>query len=241
MWTLLALAPACASASAFAFAGANYTNDPSTSWLSYAQFDSAAGGRITMMNATVVVPSVPAKLRGASPSFWFGLQTGKGDGALIQPILAWNQRDTGFGIFHEVFDWSEGRNHQSPEHFAVSAGDVLTQSVSYRASDNSYDMLIASKKLSKSISWNYKLSPKQTSPETTAYVVVEHQPRNCKEYPASNGIDFSAIYVEVDGKAVVFGDGSIWVPKQEKPACSSEAEWVLPSPNCRVSLRWTPD
>ena len=47
------------------------------------------------------------------------MPTTAGAGALVQPILAWNQRDNGFGVFHEVFDWSEGRDHQSPEHFAV--------------------------------------------------------------------------------------------------------------------------
>jgi hypothetical protein len=35
----------------------------------------------------------------------YGLQTATGDGALIQPILAWAQRSPGFGIFLEVFDW----------------------------------------------------------------------------------------------------------------------------------------
>jgi hypothetical protein len=114
----------------------NLTNDPSSSWLSYALFESG-GEIITQMNATVTVPQNPKKARGSDPSFWYGLQTNAGDGALVQPILAWDQRDTGFGVFHEVFDWSEGRDHQSPEHFAVKAGDVLTQSVKYKASDNS--------------------------------------------------------------------------------------------------------
>jgi hypothetical protein len=59
-----------------------------------------------MMNATVVVPSNPMAI-GADPSFWYGLQTAHGDGALIQPILAWGQTyPDGFGIFHEVFDWN---------------------------------------------------------------------------------------------------------------------------------------
>jgi hypothetical protein len=131
---LACLIPADAG-SAFPFAG-NLSNDPSNSWLSFALFES--GGKIiTQMNATVTVPSDPTKLRGSDPSFWYGLQTNAGDGALVQPILAWNQRDNGFGVFHEVFDWSEGRNHQSPEHFAVKAGDILSQSLTYKAEDNS--------------------------------------------------------------------------------------------------------
>ena len=68
----------------------------------------------------------------------YGLQTHKGDGALIQPILAWGQtyRD-GFGIFHEVFDWNNHRDSRSPQAYRVQPGDTLTQSVAYRASDNS--------------------------------------------------------------------------------------------------------
>ena len=58
----------------------------------------------------------------------------------------------GYGIFHEVFDWSEGRDHQSPQHLAVPASDVLTQWVAYRESDNSHDMFIGSQALRKSIS-----------------------------------------------------------------------------------------
>lgn len=74
--------------------------DPSTSWLSYAVFE--AGAIITQMNATVVVPSDPTEV-GADPSFWFGLQTADGTGALIQPILAWEQTyPNAWSIFHEV-------------------------------------------------------------------------------------------------------------------------------------------
>lgn len=63
---------------------------------------SGAGHTITQLNVTAVVPANAKKL-GSSPSFWFGLQTQKGTGALIQPILAWSQTvQGGYGIFHEV-------------------------------------------------------------------------------------------------------------------------------------------
>jgi len=218
--------------SPFSFA-VNLTSDPSNSWLSYAFFDS--GGKvITQMNATVTVPAAPKRPNGDSdPSFWYGLQTDAGDGALVQPILAWNQRDSGFGVFHEVFDWSEGRDHQSPDHFAVQPGDVLTQSVTYKTSDNSYDMLIFSKELQKSVLWNYKLSALQKAQETTAYIVVEHQPSNCNEYPASGGITFSDIYIEVEGKPV---ENPTFVAKQQKTACNSKAVIVDAK---TVDLKWT--
>lgn len=218
--------------SAFAFAG-NLSADPSSSWLSYALFESG-GGVITQMNATVTVPANPTRTSGfADPSFWYGLQTNKGDGALVQPILAWNQRDSGFGVFHEVFDWSEGRDHQSSEHFAVKPGDVLRQSVTYKAEDNSYDMYIYSEGQQRSILWNYKLSSRQKAAETTAYIVVEHQPSNCAEYPSSGGISFTDIYIEVDNKHVA---SPVFTPKQERPACSSEAVVVN---STAVDLKWT--
>ena len=57
---------------------------------------------LSLLCALRQVPDNPNRA-GASPSFWFGLQTAAGTGALIQPILAWGQtyRD-GWGIFHEV-------------------------------------------------------------------------------------------------------------------------------------------
>jgi len=46
--------------------------------------------RITMLNATWIVPSKPTRMTGSNaPGWWFGTQTAKGDGALVQPILAW--------------------------------------------------------------------------------------------------------------------------------------------------------
>jgi len=48
--------------------------DPSTGWLSYAQFTSAnATDIITFLSAEMVVPERPNAL-GAEPAFWFGLQ-----------------------------------------------------------------------------------------------------------------------------------------------------------------------
>jgi hypothetical protein len=94
-------------------------------------------------------------------------------------------------------------------------------------------MFIFSKDLQKSLVWNYKLSPKQKAQETTAYIVVEHQPRNCEEYPASGGITFSNIYIEVEGKAV---ENPVFVPKQQKTACDSKAVIVDAK---TVDLKWT--
>ena len=125
-------------------------------------------------------------------------------------------------------------DHQSPESFAVEPGDILTQSLTCRAADRSYDMYIHSKNLGKSITMNYKLLAKQTAPESSAFVVVEHQPSNCNEFPASGNVTFSSISIEVNGKPVTSPE---WIPAQKIPACSSKAV-VLP--NGDVAVTWDP-
>ena len=54
----------------------------------------------------------------------------------------------------------------------------------------------------KSIAWNYALERKQAVPETTAFIVVEHKPQRCAQFPPNGNVTFSGIYVEVEGKPV---------------------------------------
>ena len=62
-------------------------NDPASSWLTYAVYTAPNDGVITLVNTTWVVPSDPATSVGSNaPGWWYGVQTSKGDGALIQPI-----------------------------------------------------------------------------------------------------------------------------------------------------------
>ena len=95
---LMLLVTACA---------ANLKADPSGGWLSYARYDAPnPTDIITRLSATMIVPELPTA-KGGSPAFWFGgscprslillhslncpcvlVQTNKGDGALIQPIMA---------------------------------------------------------------------------------------------------------------------------------------------------------
>ena len=209
----------------------NVSADPSSSWLSYAIYEAGAGHTITQMNATVVVPKRPISV-GADPSFWYGVQTSKGNGALVQPILAWGQTyRSDYGIFHEVFDWNNMHDSRSPEVYRVAPGDTLTQSIRYVPSTHSYDMYIASSN-GKAILWNYKLERVQRANESTAYIVVEHSPRKCAQFPPSGGITFSDIYVEVDYKAVA---QPAWRVEQESPACGSKAVLV---DDATVRLEW---
>ena len=75
--------------------------------LSYAVFKAQPTQTITRMSATMTVPEAP-KERGSFPAFWFGTQTAKGDGALVQPIMAKWLGDS-FYMFQEIFDWTAGK------------------------------------------------------------------------------------------------------------------------------------
>ena len=70
---------------AAAFAGAA---DPSEGWLTYAVYRAPkATDIITSLSAQMTVPAKPLRHSGA-PAFWFGTQTWRGDGALVQPIMS---------------------------------------------------------------------------------------------------------------------------------------------------------
>ena len=190
--------------------------DPSTSWLSYAIFE--AGAIITAMSATVTVPADPAMV-GADPSFWFGLQTADGDGALVQPILAWGQSfgrlNGGYSIFQEVYDWNNGRDYRSPETYAVPAGDTLYQSVSYVAANNSYEMLIVSNATGAEIRWSFALDAAQTAPETTACVAAE--PR----LPSGAVIRFVVARRQLLTSHRVISPGTSWWSTRRRGAAAS--------------------
>ena len=112
---------------------------------------------------------------------------------------------------------------------------MLTQSVQFVAATNSYVMYIsaAARKggLPKSIRWNYKLEKVQKVPETTAFIVVEHAPRTCNQFPTNGNITFKDIVVEVAGKRVT----PKWTVKEQNPACSSAAVVLDKS---SVMLKW---
>lgn len=197
-------------------------NDPAGSWLSYARYDAPGEGIITALNTTWTVPSMPARSRGSNaPGWWFGVMDKEGDGALVQPILAYGYQGPVYTIFNGVFDWTDGSWHTSDEKLTVQPGDRIVSSVSYNRASNSYTMLIASTQLGKSISTEYSILRKQTSTESSAVFVLEHQPRTCRAYPTSGEFSFENIYVEVDGKHVM---NPTWAALQGQPACRSKAQ-----------------
>ena len=58
---------------------------------------------------------------------------------------------------------------------------------------------------------------------STAFIVVEHAPRTCNEFPPNNNVTFTSIVVEVAGKVVkspkwVTGGMTVSDPLSESPA-----------------------
>ena len=215
--------------SIFLFAAVATAPDPSGGWLSYALYEANATDIITKLSCTMTVPADPLH-RGAEPAFWFGVQTHKGDGALVQPIQAkWLGGE--WDMFHEIFDWVTHHDSAS-EHYAVPAGDKVWAEVTYKASDNSYDMAMTSAKTGQSVSYNYKLNHRQHATEATAYFVLEHQPRSCNQLPPNGIVTWSNISMEVNYEAVA---SPVFKAMQESPTCGSKVEIVDPK---TITLTW---
>jgi hypothetical protein len=208
-------------AAAAAVLPAAQAGDPSPGWLSYAAYTDPEDRRITQLNTTWNVPSRPTSLTGSNaPGWWFGVQTKDGDGALVQPILAWGYMGDEYTIFDACYDWTDQSWHTSSQSHTVQPGDTISSSITYRADDNSYDMYIVSGDTGNSVSMNYKLEKRQHKNESQAFFVLEHQPDTCKAYPASGVCTFSNIYLEVDGEEVT---DPAWEAFQETPKCESKA------------------
>jgi hypothetical protein len=195
-------------------------DDPAGSWLAYSAYTDPQDRPITSLSTWWIVPDLPATSFGSNaPGWWFGVQTAKGDGALIQPILAYGYTGAHFSIFNGVFDWTDQSWHTSREVYTVKPGDNITSSVIFNQPDNSYTMKIASANLGQEISTTYKLLPRQTGTESQAFFVLEHQPSNCKAYPTNGKCTFEDIILEVDNAVVA---APTWSAQTFKPACNSK-------------------
>lgn len=248
--TLCAAAAVASAASARApFPGAGVGADPSSGWLSYAVYNApSATDVITRLSATMTVPDTPQGHLG-SPAFWFGTQTTKGDGALIQPIMA-KWLGNGFYMFHEIFDWTDENDEQSKQ-IKVLPGQVIRASVSLEgaerggadgagatlnASLGTYLMNMTryggAAATTTTTTFKYALLPRQTATESAAYFVLEHQPSSCRQLPPNGNVTWTDIQVEVNGKPV---DSPVFKAVQENPKCGSKAEVVDPK---TVRITW---
>jgi len=197
--------------------------DPAGSWLTYAVYKDPQERKITALNTTWTVPSNPATPYGSNaPGWWFGTQTANGDGALVQPILAYGYEGNFYSIFNGVYDWTDGSWHTSSQTLTVQPGDKIVSSVTTSDGGASYDMTVASVSLGRSITTKYNILSQQTATESVAYFVLEHQPRTCQAYPTNGECIFENIYLEVEGEEVT----PTWEAKQMRPACNSQTEIV---------------
>jgi len=203
--------------------------DPADSWLSYAAYSAGPNATITMLNATWKVPSMPKTLSGSNaPGWWFGVQSADGNGALIQPILAFADGPPVYTIFNGVYDWNDGSWYQS-DSAQVNPGQTIYGSVLFTRATNTYTMLIGCKETGWSVTSTKKV--RQGQVESVAYFVVEHQPDTCAAYPADGEMTFTNIYMEVEGAAVK----PAWQALQEDPACNSKAVIISPT---EIQLSW---
>lgn len=193
-------------------------SDPAPSWLVYVAY--RAPGPVTRVACNWEVPDKPTEPFGSNaPGWWFGVQTARGDGALIQPILAYGFKGAHYSIFNGVFDWTD-ESWRTSDTQTVAPGDRVTSDLkSVDSDDRTYDMSIA-RQGDKPIVTRYRLEDAQKDAETVVYFVLEHQPITCLAYPRNGKLTFANITVEVSGKVV---DEPAWEVHAEQPACGSTA------------------
>lgn len=198
--------------------------DPAGSWLSYAVYTAPAGSLITQVNTSWNVPvGKPTKSGSNAPGWWYGLQTAKGNGALVQPILACDYKGSSckkgtYKIFDGVYDWTTPMHGMYESKVMDAAeGDKINSWIS--CTEESCTQYIENARTGEGAEFPYTLHNKNKDDESVLYFVLEHQPRTCDAYPPNGVVVFEDIYVEVDGQAVT----PEWTAVQEKPACGSQA------------------
>jgi len=181
--------------------------DPSSGWLTYAQYKAAETSVLTNVSMSWNVPSgKAAKSYGSgAPGWWYGVQTASGDGALVQPIVACDYggsscADGTYVLWGGVFDWTKpGQGMHNSEFVDCQGGDEV---YSYTQCDTKECyMFVRNERTKKTAGLTYKL-PASKGSEATLYIVLEHAPDNCDAYPPAQKTSFKNIRVEVDGKAV---------------------------------------
>jgi len=169
--------------------------DPYSSWMSFVKLKT--NGSITLVTANWEVPKKPARKGASDPSWWYGLQTADGLGALLQPVLLWNDHEYGadgrYEIFNAVMDWSQNCSWNTQGNTVVQPGDVIKSSIRTTGTSRDYVLSIGSNRDTPQ-TMHYRLS--QTSPETVLYFVMEHQASQCDQYPSDGALAFSDVYVD---------------------------------------------
>ena len=218
--------------------GAALAGDPSTTWEAFAVYTPAhdahphphphahgqAAPNITSVSATYVVPTNPIADDGSTPKWWVGLQSADGNGVLMKPQLTWS--NSSWGISTEVLDYSVTPNVKIVSKvIAVAAGDVIDASVTSAdrtGASGTYRLSIGKQQGGGGASASVQTYTVRTAsePQTRAYAVMEHQPKNCSELPASGKFTFHDVQVGVGGNP---GDTNLWVAKQHLPVCGARS------------------
>ena len=173
--------------------------------------------RILSANASWIVPDYPTTRGGGNaPGFWYGIEPIPAD-VLIQPILAYGDGVPDFQIFTGFYDWHDGNWVQSRVQ-NVKPGTVVSGSIIWNAATSTYTQSIWAGN-GAPISTVVSRPDEHNEVFTSLYFVIEHQPNDCREYPANGGITFTDIAAEwASGKALTAAD---WAVAQFKPSCNS--------------------
>ena len=149
----------------------------------------------------------------------FGIEPNPAD-VLIQPILAYGDGTPDYTIFTGFYDWHDGNWVQS-QVAPVKPGDVVYGNVTWDAATSTYTQQVG-KQGSKPIVTKVSKANEHGEVFSDVYVVVEHQPNSCSEYPSNNNVTFTDIQISwASGAPLTLAS---WTVAAFKPACSSIAK-----------------
>lgn len=148
---------------------------------------------------------------------------------LIQPIMP-KYLATDYYIFVEQFDWKTGNDYQSNAIY-VTPGQRVFGSITYDSTNDTYLMETGIVGMANNSIASYAPYYHKGQVFTDAYIVLEHQPTLCAQFPSSNQITF-------DNIKVVWENGvktPSWKSFQYKPACNSTTTVVN---STKVKINW---
>ena len=147
--------------------------DPADGWMAYARFAAHPTDTITRVKATTTVPPLPPK-SGSTVGWWYGLQTAKGDGALIQLFMPAMPIGEAYEMFFEMDDWTPpGKIIYSPFK-DVQPNDILTAEITSTNNGRTFVQNMTSS-TGASSSYSYTLMQQQKETESALFFVCEKQ------------------------------------------------------------------
>ena len=133
-------------------------------------------------------------------------------------------------IFNGEYDWHNGGDWWMSDTKTVSPGDVIVSSMNYDASADAFTLVIGNANKTGAVITSTR--PGKGYVYTDVYIVVEHQPNTCAEYPSNGEVVFRDISIAWEGQV---SSDPAWTAQTYKPACNSKAAVLSPS---AISLTW---